>query len=338
MKIPNLHKFGNDIRDLYVETKNSDVEDLFIRIAQSYNQNLQKWLSYGHTIQTVKPLLSDPEVYDALLVLNQIRSKHPVSVSVPDIISFFDKSKSSSLFPIVVSFSGIQNDQAESVLAPFKDIVNTCSVFEADIEISLESITQDLVTVHNSFMDYVAGKNNGEKEFKKQKKPTKREQKMSMFAGMLRRFSGEIESAARRIGQNDFADALGKGILANLNSMKQHAPVGDIDTYMWNEAARISKSVLQNLGDLNVDSNYNFAKERCMHFMSMISTADLLAFYKGRSGDVDMSSFMDEETMPDESVLGKELQSLSITDAQLLNPDYLAMVSAFFMSFYSKLK
>jgi len=339
MRIPDLHKFSNDIRGLYVETKDRAIEDLFIKVAQAYNQNIQKWLSSEGAIKIVKPQLQNSEVYDALLTLKKMRVKHPISISIPEVISYFDKSKASSMFPIIVSFASVKDDQAESVLAPFSDIIVTCSTFKSDIEIPIESITEDLITVHNAFMEFTESREpSGVDEYQKSKKKTVKQNKIDMFSGILRRFSGEVEGAARRNGLDDFAKALGEGVLVNPHGVSKYVPGGDIDPYMWNEATRITKYVLQHLGGDNVDANYNFAKERCMHFMSMINDKDLLALYDRRRGNLDMSTFMNEEGTPDESILEQKIETISATDAQLLNPKYLSMVSAFFISFYSKLK
>jgi len=342
MRIPDLHKFSNDLRDLYIKVKDNNVEDLFIKVAQTYNQNLQQWLSSETTIRLVKPQLRNPEVYDALLTLKKMRAKHPISISIPEVIAYFDKSKASSMFPIIVSFASVKNDKAESVLAPFSDIIITCSSFSSDIEIPIESITEDLITVHDSFMEnFDAREPSGVDEYKKSKKKTIKQKKIDMFSGMLRLFSGEIEGAARRIGKDDFANALAKGVIVNPNGISKYVKTGNIDPYMWNEARRILKSVMANLGDTNVAQNYNFAKERCMYFMSMIDEKDLLSLYDQRRQEVDMSKFMDEDNPMDDSTLDNiktDIKSISVTDAQLLNPDYLAMVSAFFISFYSFLK
>jgi len=338
MKIPSLHKFSNDLRDLYVKTKDRSVEDLFIKVAQTYNQNLQKWLSSETTINLVKPQLRNPEVYDALLTLKKMRIKHPISISVPEVISYFDKSKESSMFPIIVSFASIKNDKAESVLAPFNDIIVTCSSFRSDIEIPIESITEDLITIHNLFVQKLEEqKPSGTQEYEKTRKQTVKQKKVKMFAGLLRLFSGEIEGAARRIGKNDFADAIGKGIIVDPSGIKQYVPIGDINPYMWNEARRIVKAVVSNLGDSNTNTNYNLAKERCMYFISMISAEDLLSLYDQRRQEVDVSLLMDEGKTIDDNMFNNA-KSLSSTDAQLLNPKYLAMVSVFFMAFYQVLR
>jgi len=342
MRIPNIYKFSNDLRDLYIKTKDSNVEDLFIKVAQTYNDNIQKWLSSEKAIGSVKPQLRNPEVYDALLTLKKIRARHPISISVPEVIAYFDKSKESSVFPIIVSFASIENDKAESVLAPFSDIITTFSSFSADIEIPIESIIEDLITIHTAFVEGIEDKKStGTQEYERTKKQTLKQKKINMFSGMLKLFSGEIEGAARRIGKDDFANALAKGVLVNPTGIKQHVDIGNIDPYMWNESRRLVKFVMANLGDVNVSQNYNFAKERCMYFMSMINEKDLLNLYDHRRQEIDMSKFMDEDSPVDDFTLDNmktDIRSISATDVQLLNPDYLAMVSAFFISFYSFLK
>ncbi len=332
----NLYKYSKDLRDLYVKTKNHDIENLFIKVSETYVDNFQKWLGSNKS-KIVKSTLNNPEVFDALLILRSMKFKYPVNISIPDIINYFDKSKYASLFPILISFTKIQDEAVESVLAPYQNILSVISSFNSETEMSLDSIKQDLITIYESFIEFVELKGKEKGGIEKPAKQTKKDKKILMFSELLRKFTSEIQGAAMRSGLDDFANALNNGILPKYEEMNKYVPMAPIDTYMWNEADRILKAILKNLNG-NFDVNYNFIKERCMYFVSLISTKELNELYNRRQKQTDFSSFMDLENLPDENVLDKEMETISVSDAKLLSPQYLSMINVFFIVFYRNLK
>jgi len=340
MMTPDLYKFSNDVRDLYVKTKISDVEDLFVKIAQTYEQNLTTWLTSKPSKSNVKPQISNPSIYEALSVLEQVRQQYPDTFTSADLIGYKGKKPITPYLPLIASFAYVQDEEAQSVLFPYKKIINVCATLKSPdsgkllmSEIPLENIAQDLKLIHEAFVNRDSPK--PKDEFQKTKKETKKEKKRNMFSNLLEKFSLEVQGAARRTNMNDFAIALGNGILANPMALKKYVSLPDANTYMWNEIRRLVKVVLRNLDRSDVQSNYNFIKERSMYFTSMISNEELTEFYKSRLGNTDFSQFMGENNLPKEPL---EEETISITDAQLLNPEYLSMITMFFVGFWSDLK
>ena len=77
-----------------------------------------------------------------------------------------------------------------------------------------------------------------------------------------------------------------------------------------------------------------------MFFVDIVSKEDLIRLHKERELKLDFTPFMSEDSdrAIDKSDFEEKIETMSVTDAQLLNPEYLAMISAFFMVFYRNLK
>jgi len=336
MKIPDLYRLSVDIRDLYIKTKNSNVEGLFIKMSQAHNTHLLKWLSSPQGYQDIAPMLSNSNVFETLSVLKQIRQQFPVSVSMSDIFEYFHKNKNPAL-DTIIAFSHVQSGKAESILSPFKDIIMVCSKFDLPVGVSVGDITQDLGIIHDAFVEFMDAKTaEGEKEYQSTKKLTTKEKKTAMFSGMLQKFSSEVAGAANRAGKVDLADAVNMGYLFKPEELGRYTTIVRLTGYQAKEIQKLVKyvSTIKNLDSSKVDANYNYVKEKLMIGLQMISEKELVDIYSRRMNTVDSSQFMNPEMLSNPKVSQQDMETLNVSDASLLSPRYLTVLCAFLALFH----
>lgn len=332
MKIPNLYTYSKDLRDLYIKTQNKDIESLFIQAALSYEDSLRRWLLSAN-FQNSKSYFKNPDVHEALRVLAQLENTHGGRAKIASIVDFFYKSKSKHVLPVIASFARIDNEVVESILSPFKGILAEMSTLSYDLAIPLESVTEDLMTAYNLFVE--ERKVQEKEKTRKKTKKTKKEKRMEMFTSLLKMFSNDIKDAAQRSGFEDFSNAIASGALLNINSINSYIST-DVTTFGWSEARRLVKHVLSRIDPANINSNYNFVKEHMLDFSGVISQAEINQLNALSQPETDFSQYMGEE-IPD-NVVEEPINPISLTDAQLLNGSYLSMLSAFFMIFHEEVK
>jgi hypothetical protein len=135
---------------------------------------------------------------------------------------------------------------------------------------------------------------------------------------------------------NELADAIRSGVLAKPSLLEKYIPVSK-NPFVQEQAQAMVKSVMKKLGDVNFVANYNMIKERSLSFADLISPEELLELYTNREQQTNMENFMGEDGV-DETALAEEVISLNPSDATLLNPDFLSILSLFFAVFYYSLK
>lgn len=325
-----FYLFTKDLRDLYLKTKLSSIESLYLKCAQSYASVFGNWILKNNEI---RDSLADPQVYDALKVLVRIRTKYPDSVSQSDVIKYFMNNTSPAI-PVIVAFNQLLTTPLENILTPYKDIIVATSSFQGDMP-DAEAVKSDLEIIQKLFLDAQSGTK--DKKIYAPKKGTKTQQKMQMFSWLLKTFSADISKAASNVGLDNFADAISNGAIAKPETLSRYVNGIDINAFTWEYARKMAKFINQNLGELSYNSNYNFVKEKAMSFVGFTDPIELLKLYNLRDENIDMTQLMDPDKV-DESVLMEDVESLSVSDAQWLDPGLLSILSAFFITLYTQLR
>lgn len=322
-----LSDFLKDINSLYYKTGLKSIERLSIRTAQSQDSEIQKWLKSNPNI---KNELSIPEVYDALILLGKIRDKFPSSIKSSELFTYL-MSKPSSSLPVIMTFPELlQNESASDLLFPYRDIIMLTTHLSGETK-NPKEILSDLQTIRKAIVSGIKSVPST-----KTKKRTKQQKKIDMFSYLIKNFSDEIASAADRSGMDELANVIRGGALAKPSLLEKYVPI-DIDPFMQQQAHNMVKHVLTRLGDVNFVSNYNIVKERALNFSNLVNPEELLELYNKREEQINIKDLMEPDTA-DESVLMEDIVSLSPSDATLLNPDLLSILSAFFAVFYHYLR
>jgi len=325
-----FYLFTKDLRDLYIKTKLSSIESLYVKCAQSYTNTFGNWVLKNNEIRDT---LADPQVYDALKVLVRMRIRYPDGISHGDVIKYFVNNTSPAI-PVIVAFNQLLTTHLENILTPYKDIIVATSSFQGDLP-NTDVIKSDLETIQKLFLDAQSAVK--DKKTYVPRKGTKTQQKIQMFSWLFKSFSGDVSKAASNSGLNNFADVINNGALAKPETLSRYVDGIDINGFTWEYAGKMAKYINQNLGELSYNPNYNFVKEKVMSFVGFVDPIELLKLYNYRDENIDMTQLMDPDKA-DESILMEDVESLNVNDAQWLDPDLLSMLSAFFITLYAQLR
>jgi len=343
----NLLSLSNDLRDLYCRTKNSKIENLFIRVAQENDDQFIKWLSSN---KKIKSQLDNPEVLETLVVLSSLRKKYPSQPTIEnpspalfgkeDVVkSVWDQSISRRT-PHILAFSSLINDRrVSSILEPFKDIIlkyaETLSTTRNPVNPS--DIINDLLKIEEAYRRDIEDKiDRPYDDFAgldavRPKKETRQQKKFKLFTYLFRRFSEEIYGAANRAGNPFLANKIkGEGVLADPVSLAQILKGQSIPYQMLKEAERLAKTVLKNLDENRHEFNYEAIKMGVMMFAGTMSSDQLMNFYnqKRKEESKELVSLLSDEDKDEAEAEESPIASLPVQDKQWINPRALQMISA----------
>lgn len=323
-----LYEFTKDLESLYLKTRVAAIETLFIRCAQTQEQQLIGWLAKNPQI---KAQLSNPEVYDALIFLSKMKKKFGTPVKAPQFYGYLISNPEPAISTVMAFPTLLGEESVAPLLDPFRDIITLTTHMSGDAKDPSE-VLPDLQKMSETFQE----KQETEVEGYWPSKRTKQQNKLRMFSYLLQRFSYDVSGAADRSGMSEFAGLIRQGALAKASVLENYTQI-DISPFMWEQAQAMAKYVMKNLGDLNLVPNYNFVKERALDFVGLVDPQELVDMYNKREEEADMIKFMDPDEV-DESVLMEDIRSITPSDATLLNPRLLSMLTSFFAALYSLLR
>jgi hypothetical protein len=341
MKKDNLYDFIEDVERLYFKTSSRDIEDRLIALSQAYDEALIGWLNRKNLI----PQLRDPNVYNALIFLAKLRERHPSNVSIKDMVDYLAKNTSGeSLFSIsyIISFGKFLNEPSvKKILDPFRDIIVASSRFSGGLAVDDSIVFEDLQTLSESFSSYL------EKQLQTsyvdvgddfgQGKQTKQQKLINMFSYLLRIFSEEMAIAAQNNELEDFANGLRQGILA------KPPPLG-ISKYMydpnisddkWYLAQKLANYVVKNSDNKMKEYNHDLVEITLLNAAGQLTREDIYKFKEKVEEAKNVARFMEEGQADD--IGGKIDHGITIMDDNRLNPEYIYMLSIFFVVLYRQI-
>lgn len=323
--------FTNDLLNLYLKTKSSSIEKLFITasmwpdkgIAQIHPSN---WLKNN---SSVKKMLKNPLVYDALVIMEGLRDSLKGLGPQQMMVEMFKISgKALSVVPIIQLFNNFLGDESiNDLLDPYKDIIKNLAalppvpgVKEAGEEEKAE-IYDDLNTIVNKYDEAV--ESGGQEAIKTQKA-----QKMDMFSNLLQKFSAELADVFQRANIPEAAQAVQSGALAQPNVMGRAYPLAPITAYKSETAQHIVDEVMRNYRPTSVNRNYEFIKDQVLTGIGMKSSVE------EDIEDINIEKFMnpnsEERQKHYNEIMQKPEKTLSLTDEQWLHPPVITFLTIIF--------
>jgi len=327
-KIIDFYHFSQDLKMLYLTTQHKDVENCFIKFAQDYSDNFVTWLNY---VKDLRPKLSYPEVYDALMgLLKLYRKGQPISIST----LLFDPKNQKIYGPIaniISTFSQLLGEEEVAfILEPFKDYIIPFAKVTSPEDTT--AILDSLLVVANSFKEAAeepaedTGEDYGTKAIQVQQS--------MMFSGLLQKFSDDVANALDRQGNSDLAGKIRSGILAQPNVLGQNISSVDINKMNTYEAEQAATQVLRNYREGKLQQNYEFIKRGALDFAGAQSVSEQEEQEREQKPEVDYSKIMNQDVSEDEVYeelsKTKEFQPVNIPDEELLHPPVLMMLSMIF--------
>jgi hypothetical protein len=331
--------FSRDLRELYCKINDHRIEGCYLKIASLYNKVFSDWIVSGVKQESIK----NQKVYEAIKLLAKIRQEVPYGGKLDS--SYVVKNiafENSTLVPVLWSFFNILNDvRVSSILAPFKDLIITINkilpqkkeeVDQKIIEGEMASSIDGIIDLYNIF-------ENSKIEVypSKTKKNTLIQKRTAMFLYLLNRFSNDISSACEIAGLHDLAAEFKKNILAK----PIHAGIGrfiEISPLPPSNYSAARKMVDYCMGHSDIglgDYNHDYIELHFLYYIGSISQEEFGDIYRRHQ----------EERDPIESIYSGSDNKISgidsggkITYNIRLDPNYLSMLSVFFVEFQSKLK
>lgn len=274
-----LYRFAKDLSQLYAKTRLKLVEDLFVKIAQAHEEELEKWLLKANQTN-IKMSLNNPEVFDAIFTLAKIRKAHPAGISVPEFSTLILNDPSILRHaPMFIALKQIANGNDFAVLNPFKNILSAglegfsdTSGVPIDMGSTLETINL-LDTMFREYLDQLIEKTYDDSNpSSKKKKLTKKEKVINLLSYLVRRFSDEISFAYDQTGKIDSV-----GLADSLNDPKKilqimypNMPKHTLELLV-EKARKVVNEAIKYTDPDHYDMAYNLVKAEVMLHSAYIS-------------------------------------------------------------------
>jgi len=327
----------NDLLNLYCKTGSSPIEDIYIKFAQNYSQNFSKWLSHN---KSLKNDLSNPSVYSALETLEFLREKvgqNPPMSSIVRAITTEVAQKHLTNLPIIMAFGKLLGGDANNILLPFKDIISGITsqvrmVEDQDIE-NPEKILSDLLILQKSFLQ--------EKKpaFEKGRigTPSITQQRQEMFIYLLRRFSNELASASDLSGLTEIAQKFRDGILTVPPpiGIGEYIELKSITDSQMEECKKMADYVFKYPSSKYSNYLHDVIEIQFLQQAGSITKEDVYRFKETYEKQRSLLKVINEDQIKEDTGFDTEGK---ITGNARLNPDYIYMLSVFFMFMERKLK
>jgi len=335
--------FSNDILDLYCKTGCSSIESLYIKFSQNYTQNISKWLLQNKRIRND---LENPAVYDALRALSAIRDKLPEGeVVASNLVKFLGSSPFLlKTVPLILAFKDLLGEsQVKDILYPFQDIIlmaaSTMKIFEQRerdkqiTETDLEEVLPSLITIQQAFLS-----NSSPEEERIRKRKTISQQQKDMFRALLERFSSEMAAAAAASGLKELSQKFSEYILAKPIPMG----LGEYVAFpsMGDDKLRLSKQmsdyILKYPDPRMANYNHDIVEINLLRSAGVLSDEDVYRFKENFERKKDVTEYLADDEFLGENFPGIETEG-KITINDRMNPEYIYMLSVFFLYMYQGL-
>ena len=329
--------FTDDVLDLYCRTKISEVESVFIKLANVEPDPFWKWLLKNNR---VRQSLINSSVYDALDILSHIRSifsyGQPIDKSTV-VRTLNSNAKNMKTMPVILAMNNlVDNNEVKDILQPYRDIIEMIGSFMSskDNPLNENDIIQDLNTIKNLYFKSNVQEKTSEEDKVKETIPQKR---INMLRYLLTRFSDDIANAAASSGMSELAAAAKSGILAKPFNvgLNKYIKFENFDTSKIKNCERLAEYILKKpqyefrWGDHNHDT----IEMELMKYVGALTKEEMLDIITEYERAVDpMEKLQNEE----ETMYSGYNLSGRISIDQRLNPDYLLLLSTFFVFLRNK--
>ena len=328
----NLKSFTNDILDLYCKTRVSEVEGIFIKLANIEVGYFWKWLSKNNKIRIS---LSNSSVYDALDILSHLRSIFPYGKAINKSTLVKTIHSNAKIIPIIITMESLLNKNViNDILQPYSDIIEAVKgIFPYEEAIGEPDILSDLNMIRALYLKTGVK----EEEPYPKIKESIQEKRTNMLQYLLSRFNEEVAGAANASGMNELATAIRGGILSK-------SPDAGLDKYIRIENFDKSKmKTCEMLADYIVkkphyesewgEYNYGMTKITLMRDSGNLTQEQVMKIVSDYEKSINpMSDFKKEK---DGMHKGFDLQK-NISIDKMLNPNYLLLLCIFFVILRSK--
>jgi hypothetical protein len=340
------NNFGKDVFNLYLRTKNAEVESLYLKFAEDYSQHIgESILSH----RNIRGKISNPIVYDALELLAGIKKDFGNDIKIGNIAKIFSSNdKNTRTIPVISAFNKlIVDNRVGDVLSPFSNIiamvVSTFKIVDSEerskiVEQETQDVLADLLLIKR-MMHKPSAPDIKEPATRKM---NVRDQRFQMFKSLLSMFSEDIAKACEHVanesgntGFTDLASQFRNGILAKFipDGLGQYIDFKSISNDKMRMAGQLALYAIKYCGSKYVQYNHDYIDVTLLRAAGEITEEDVKSFQDTFRKERSIEKMLTDETKPYQGLdtYGK------ITLDKRLNPDYIYMLSVFFVVMQAKM-
>jgi len=339
VKYSDLH---NDLLKLYCSTNNPSLENVFIRFAEGYTNNISAWLKKN---QSHKDKLTNPLVYDALITLDSLIHRIDGPSTMSEILKVISSNpRYLKTLPIIISFQNLLTSSARDILSPYKGIINTIaaqmSVPENQAIENTSEILSDLMLLQDSFIQDKSAYSAPVVDKNIVKRQTLPKQRQQIFTYLLKRFSDELASASEAAGLTEIAQRFRDGILAVPPpvGIGEYIELDPITDDQMTESKRMADYIFQYPGPEYSNYLHDLVEIQLLQHSGGITPEDAFKFKETYERQRNVLNYIDQdqpEYVTEQPGIDTGDQ---ITGDACLNPDFIYMLSMFFFFMQRRLK
>ena len=327
----NIGEFSKDLLHAYVLTGRSEVENCFIRIAQSISEIFPAWLA-NNKLNKLSGKILNPRVIQAFKSMFDIQSKFGANPAQSDIVTYVMNSGSTVPVGIILGFREYLGDPVMgSILGPFASVISAFSIFE---DVDIVDSSQDLNIIANSFNRFLESRaHNLYGDYIKPKKEHKRRKdyQEEMFDLLIQDITELIQKDASQLGFTELASALTPSLLLNPTQLSQYIQLGQPGANLAELfKGRLLPEILKKYSPTYRRENLNRILEEIGHFKGRYTEAYLKEMSHKR-----MLWEMDRKYSVDSA---GEYPVAERQQGMLISQDVLAAIVLFFMMYFKKLR
>jgi hypothetical protein len=271
-----LERLSYDLGKLYCLTKDVRIENLFIKIAESNENEIQEFLNllYSGKFKKLNHLKN------LINALKNIQNT-PAGLTPSEFVTYSLNTFPASV-PIIISLSQLRNLNLP-ILYPLSKKLALTGHFQKGKDEEIESVLKDITSINDELQEFLKAKTEAEYEDElvaKQPRQTRKEKIRTMTMFLMDKFSAEVTSGFQNSHLSSIASQIGGSLLNPSKIITLIPDAGYINAGLLSqEAISIAKEVLKKIEAHNFDSNYGFIKARVFRFSGVISSSEFNEYY-----------------------------------------------------------
>jgi hypothetical protein len=316
----------NDILKLYCSIKEPKLESLFIRLASL--ENFSNWVSRNGKIKTE---LNIPSVYDAFVALSDLRATFQFGQKIDRQTVWKIIQPNKSVIPIILGLNELVDvDIVKDIIQQYRDIIKEISEYMSMPLPNKDELYEDVLKIRNTYYKEVIDEDIG--EIKKESIP---QQRKNMFQYLLIRFSEDVASAADNSGLKDLANGIRSGILSKPvpAGLSRYLNFNNVDKSQIDIAKKLAEYIIKRYDPKFSDINHSIVETTIMGKAGVLTSEDIMQLKMKYEEQNNPTQYIEDSTA---KYPGMDTSS-KITFDKRLNPEYLLILSSFFVILQAKI-
>jgi len=288
-----LFNLAKDVLHLYSYTHDRRLENVFLRLSQSFEGTLSDWLKNSSKMSDLRKRVRSTVILDAILFLQKVKNDYPSGISKSDLVTKYFVGKSSdSLIHIIKGFIPLlSHPEVSDILAPFAHIIQLFDVFSITNPDNPSALVDDLKVILSDFNEYrseMVNKPFDEEPLLKSQKLTKKQKQEGLLNYLTFKFSEEIAKSFEEVNRQDIADAIriGPGEAAGGSMLLDPKAIYGLfpnkvgsPMALENSARKNVKEALKNIEPSSYEKTYNDIRNSILTSSGMITFEQNQEFY-----------------------------------------------------------